>query len=235
MIQHDNVVAEVPDHRQVVADEGHGQAHVLGQIPQEHQHMRLARHIEARDDLIRQDKAGADRDGARDADTLTLTARQLVGIAVAETGGQAHAFQCLDRLISSATKAVSLHRLRDDAPDLVPRVERRHRVLKNHLQIPAHRAQRLFGHTGNVVALKQNRTAVGIQKPDQHPAKRGFPRTGFTDNSGDPPFADVEIQALQHLDPRRRPEQRFMRAVGKGQAQVADGKERLGGHMASVR
>ena len=70
-----------------MADEGQRQAKVFHQRVQQVQHLRLTGYIKAGNDLIRQNEIGPQRDGAGDADPLTLTARQFMRIAPRETPG----------------------------------------------------------------------------------------------------------------------------------------------------
>ena len=53
-----HAVADGADDRQVVADEGHGEAHVAGEIAEQVQHLGLGRDVEARDDLVGQHEVG---------------------------------------------------------------------------------------------------------------------------------------------------------------------------------
>ncbi|WP_203236392.1 hypothetical protein [Methylobacterium crusticola] len=63
---------------QIVADEQDGEPELAAQVGEEVHHLRLDRHVERRDRLVRDDeiRSGGERPG--DRDTLTLPAGELV-------------------------------------------------------------------------------------------------------------------------------------------------------------
>ena len=93
---HDSgVVADVPDHRQVMGDEQIGEAEPVLQLLEEVEHLRLDGHIEGRDRLVEDQETRIESQGTRHADTLTLPAGELVGIAVRRVGIHPHQRQQL--------------------------------------------------------------------------------------------------------------------------------------------
>jgi hypothetical protein len=74
---------------------------------QQVQHLRLAGHVKARHDLIRQNEIGLQRDGARDADALALAARQFVRDSGGERRRQADMIQRLRHPLSMSSKPCS--------------------------------------------------------------------------------------------------------------------------------
>ncbi len=84
-LQHDDdALAEHAHDGQIMGDEGQRQPHVLLQLAEQRQDLRLRRDIEAGDDFVRQDEGRLVDDGAGDAGTLALAAGELMGIAGAE-------------------------------------------------------------------------------------------------------------------------------------------------------
>ena len=74
------------DDVQVVRDEDVRQVEVALQVLQEVEDLRLHRHVERRNRLVADDELRVDRESARDADALALTARELVREAVVVLG-----------------------------------------------------------------------------------------------------------------------------------------------------
>src|SRR5690606_41510042 len=85
-IQHNDIGTNAAYYRQIVADERNGQFQIASQVLQQGQNLRLRRYIQTRHDFIRQDKRRTQGDSARDAHALTLSAGQLVWIALREGG-----------------------------------------------------------------------------------------------------------------------------------------------------
>ena len=70
----DDTVAEAAHHREIMADEGHGEIHLRPQIHEQIEDLGLARHVEAGDDLISEDETRLERHRAGNADPLALAA-----------------------------------------------------------------------------------------------------------------------------------------------------------------
>ena len=106
--------------------------------------LRLDRDVERRDRLVADDEVRVERERAREADALALAAGELVRVARRRVGGQADDLEQLADLAPDApcrARAVHAQRLADDAADGVARVERRERVLEDHLHPPPQRPQ----------------------------------------------------------------------------------------------
>src|SRR3984957_16403482 len=65
------------NNRKVMTDEGERQTHFARQLLEEAQHLRLRRNVEPGDDLVGENEIRSQHHGARDADTLTLSAGKL--------------------------------------------------------------------------------------------------------------------------------------------------------------
>ena len=86
-VLHDgDAMAEVAHQRHGVGDEEIGEAVALLEVAQQVDDLRPHGNIERADGFVQDKKLGAEGDGARNVDALTLTAGELVGIA-AESGG----------------------------------------------------------------------------------------------------------------------------------------------------
>ena len=88
-VQHRDLVAQVVDHRDVVADQQVGHCELLLQVLQQVQHLRLHRDVERADRLVGDDQARPRDQRARDRDALALAARELVRIALGVRAAQA--------------------------------------------------------------------------------------------------------------------------------------------------
>ena len=118
------------------------------QVLEQVEHLGLHAHVEGRHRLVADDQLRVEHEGAGDADALALAARELVGPAV---GGHrrvdADVLEHLAPTLASRSALVptlqilsgSMH----DVADLAARVQRRDRVLEDHLHVRAQLAHRL--------------------------------------------------------------------------------------------
>ena len=72
-------VAHVADDREVVRDEEVGEPQLVLQVGEQVEDLRLDRDVERRDRLVADDQLGMQRERARDADALALTAGEVAG------------------------------------------------------------------------------------------------------------------------------------------------------------
>ena len=202
----DDALADRADHRQIVADEGEREMHLAGQLLQEPQHLRLGRDIEAGNDLVGEHEIGAQHHGAGDADALALAAGQFVGITLDGRARQAdtveHAVHQIERRGAARSEAVQQDRLDQNAADGMPRIERRHRVLKDHLHAAAQWPAGALVERGDVGAVEHDRPRGRRDQTEQRAAERGLAGAGLADDADGLALADGEIDAVQ--DRRRR-------------------------------
>ncbi len=85
---HDDAVAELVDHGQIVTDEQAGEMEVALKGAQQIQHRLLDRHVQRRRRLVSDEQKRSQRDGSGDGHALPLAARQLVRVAGAPGCGQ---------------------------------------------------------------------------------------------------------------------------------------------------
>ena len=79
-VHHADPVADVAHHGEVVRHHEVGQAELVLEVLEQVDHLRLDRDVEGTHRLVGDDQVGVDREGARDADALSLAARELVGV-----------------------------------------------------------------------------------------------------------------------------------------------------------
>ena len=71
-------VRDIIDHRQIVGNEHHGQSHFLFQLCQQVQNLRLDRNVQSRGRFVGNDQLRCETQCTGDANSLPLTARELV-------------------------------------------------------------------------------------------------------------------------------------------------------------
>ena len=123
----------------------HEKPMLLLQVAQQVEDRRLNRDVERGDRLVGDQHARLDDQRTREADALPLAAGELVRVAVAQLGAQADGVEdLLDARVELAAsrEPVQPQRLADDVAAAHPRVERRVRILEDHVQIAAQRSHR---------------------------------------------------------------------------------------------
>ena len=80
------MVSGFGDNGQIMGDQQQGHSVFVDQIAQQAQDLSLRRHIQRCRRLIGNQQAGAQSYGHRDANTLTLTARQFMRVAIKRYG-----------------------------------------------------------------------------------------------------------------------------------------------------
>ena len=136
-----DTVRDVPHDAQVVRDEHVRQAELALQAAEQVEHLSLDGHVERAHGLIAHDQLRAERQSARDVDALTLAAGELVRIAVDVLAVEADDLHQVDdalhALVLVGDGLVDDHRLLDDLRAGLARIERRVRILEDHLHVLA--------------------------------------------------------------------------------------------------
>ncbi len=125
-VHHDHAVAEVLDHAQVMADKQIGQPQFVAQVHEQVENLRLNRHIQRRHRLVAHQQFRLHRQRTGNADALTLTAAELMRIALAQLRAEPGTLQLgTDVIIGPFTvgQAVQQRALPDDTVDPQARVE----------------------------------------------------------------------------------------------------------------
>jgi hypothetical protein len=87
----------------------------------------------------------------------------------------------------------------DDRADRVPRVQRRVRVLEDHLHVPPQRAQLALRQVGDVRALEDDRTTGRFEEPDEHAARGRLAAAGLADQPQRLSLVDIEVETVDRL------------------------------------
>ncbi len=164
--EHDeHIVSNFGDDAEVVRDEDNRHAAVVAELAEDFQNFGLDGDVECRRRFIGNEKFWIAGEGHRDHDALLLAARHLMGIGIHALLGilDFDFAKQLDRFCACfglADVLVEDNRLHDLCADREDRIERRHRLLKDHADVAA--ADRLhlaFGQLHQVFAEKSDAAA----------------------------------------------------------------------------
>ena len=181
-----HAVGDVLHDGQVVGDEQISGSVLLLQVLQQVQDLSLDGNVQGGNRLVADDELRAQDERASDADALTLTAGELVRVAVDVLGIEAdHVKQlanALDTLLGSAD-AVNDHRLGDDLTDGHTGVQGCIGILEDELHLSAHGLELLLVHLGDVATLEVN--LAGGRRIEVHDGATGggLTATGLTDQA----------------------------------------------------
>ena len=117
---------------------------------------------------------------------MALAAGKLVRILAHEARGEADFFHQRTHLMGEVGPgdfAVRLQRLGERGVHSHPRVQRRVRILKNHLEIRAGFAEFPAGEFGQVFPAEDHAALGGLDELQDRAAKRGFAAAGFADEA----------------------------------------------------
>ena len=165
-VHHRDAIAHVLHDREVVGDEHHrelvARLHVLEQV----EDLRLHRHVERGHRLVADDQLGlGDRSAARWRCAGTGRRRTRAAAAAARSSGSRPTVASISSTFSRAGRLVAdlpdVEALGDDVADLAPRVERRDRVLEDHLHPRADPAQVAAVQLGELDALEADAARRG--------------------------------------------------------------------------
>ena len=142
---HHKLLRHAAHDSQIMADKKIRQVQLALQIAQQRKDLRLHRHIQRRGRLVQHQQPRTHDQHARDRNSLTLPARELVRIARCRLALQTHLAQTgndgAGALLSRLVEPVNVGTLRNDVPYRHARRQRGERVLKDDLQITAQTLQ----------------------------------------------------------------------------------------------
>ncbi len=201
-----------------MADEGHGETHFARQVLEQIERHGLGGNIKTGDDLVGQHEIRLQQGSPRNADALALAARQLMRAAMQNGGRQRDALQhgAGRRFRRAAIRhdAVQQQGLGQDAADGVARIERGHRILKDHLHAPPERPHGTGREIGDRLAIETERTGRGRHEAQQCAAQRRLAGPAFADDADDLAAADRDVDAVQHLHAGARLAEQAGAAIG---------------------
>ena len=201
-IHHRNAVGDMLDHREVVGDEEIGEAELLLQILEQVHHLGLDGDVEGTHRLIADDQAGAQGQGASDADPLALPAAEGVRVAIHVLGLEADAAEQFGHLGPHVALglAVDLQGLADDVEDGHAGIQRGEGVLKDDLHLAAQFLQAglvQLGHINHLIALAEEHLAGGwLVGPQDHAAGGGLAAAALAHQAERLPLMEGEAYAV---------------------------------------
>src|SRR5450756_999492 len=198
-----HAVGGVLDHRQVVGDEDVRQFELVLKVLEQVDDLRPDVHVEGAHRLVADDELRVERQGAGDADTLALPARELVRVALRVLGAEPDGLEQLeDALLALGLGAdiVDLERLADDVAHAHARVQRGVRVLEDDLHVaaqPLHPGPR-GGH--DVDALEGDRAGRRRDEPQHSAPRGGLAAAALADQAKRLTLIDREADAVDRVD-----------------------------------
>ena len=166
-----------------MGNEDIGQAQILLQLFEQVQNLRLNGNVQRGNRLVANDDFGVHRQSAGNADTLTAAAVQLmriyIGIALCQTNGTHQLQGTLFNRFPALNQLMLDNRLADKLHNGFTRVQRRERILENHLHFLAQWAHFLTAQLGDIVALEDDFAAGGLNQLQDAAAGGRFTAAGF--------------------------------------------------------
>src|SRR3954470_14521853 len=231
-----DAVAHVAYDAEVVRDEDDREPEVALELLEQVDDLGLDRHVERRDRLAGDDELRLQRDGARDADALALTARELVWEAVVVLGVEAdEVHELLDLLLALAVVALDVvddERLADDRADGLARVQGRVRVLENHLHVAPQRLQGVARHVSDVPAAVVDLAARRLEQAREQARGRRLAAARLADDAEGLAAEHVEAHAVDGLHRPHLPAEHDARGQREVLDEVADLDEAVAGDRA---
>src|SRR5882724_2159104 len=180
-----------------------GEMHLLLQLLQEIDDLRLNRNIQRGDWLVADNKFRVHGQGARDTDALALPAAKLVGVTVVMILAEAHRMeQFIDAVALSSTlgKFVNFQTFADDIADAHPRIQRGIGILKNDLHLPPRIAEFALGQSQQVFPLEIDLAAGRLNKPKNGSSQRRLAAAGLADDAQGFALLHAQTHTVYSLD-----------------------------------
>ena len=164
-----------------MTDEHHGQPVLVLQICQKIERDRLNRHVESAHRLIGNEDVRTWSQRTGYGDSLPLAPGEFMRIATDGVDGELNRVDELGHPgMMIPLDLQGAKRLGDDSADLQPGVERTHRILEDHLYLPAERLH--FRCLGDVDPVDDDFAPGGYVESDHQTGEGGLPGAGFPDD-----------------------------------------------------
>ena len=203
-VHHRYPVTYVAHHRQIMSDEEICKVESLLQVFQQIDNLGLNRYVQCGHRLVAHDKRRVNRQGASHADTLALSAAELVGEPVSHVRIQANVLQQFRHPVLvfflAIDQPVNYQRFPDDIPGGHPRVKRAVGVLENNLHATAHGSHITGREAGQGLAIKDHLAIGGPVKLEDTTSGSCFSTAAFTNQPQGFTSADKEAHIVNRLD-----------------------------------
>jgi hypothetical protein len=174
------------DHRQTVRYKDVRQPKLPLQLLQQQQNLRPHRNIQSRHRLIRHHQFRPQNQSPRNPDPLPLSARKLMWIPFHRVFGQPDAQQHRDCAFtpfrSRKSRLVNRQGLRDNRPHAHSGIQRRKRILKDHLHLPPLYPQRFAAQPQQVLPIECDLAGIRLNQSQQHARQCRLAATALPDN-----------------------------------------------------
>ena len=196
-----DTVGDEPDDRKVVRDKEICEILLGLELVHKVENLRADGNVQRGDRLVRHDELRVHDHRARDADALTLPAGKLVRVAGLVLGQQADvlksAIDLCNALLLILIEVEVVQPLGDAVLDGGALVERRRRVLKDHLDVADDVAVLLAGDlAGDALSLKEDLAAAARVDAHDGAAERRFAGAGLADKGERFALIDVKIRVF---------------------------------------
>ena len=212
-----------------MGDEEVGEASLLLELLQKVDDLSLDGHVQSRHGLVADHQLGVDRQSAGDADSLALTARELVGVTLVVVVAEAALLHEIDDVIldlAGGDDLMNLYGLREDVTHGGAGGQGGVGILENDLHLGAQRAHLSLGVVGNILTVVDDLAAAGGVELEDGTAQSGLTAARLAhDTQG---LTGVEVEGdVVHGDQLLLYLTRQGLLDGEGLAEILDFQERL--------
>ena len=197
-----DAVGDMAHHQQVVGNEQIGQAQLILQLIEHVDDLGLNGHVQRRYRLIADDEVGVDGQRAGDADTLALSAGELVSVAGGMFAVQPHMVHQLQNarhaLFLGLVKFMDIQRLADDVGDRHAWVQGRIGILKDHGGLFAELLD--IGWGLQLFSVIPDFAAGGLIQMQDRAANGGLAAAGLAHQTQRLSLVDAEGYAVHRLE-----------------------------------
>ena len=173
-IHHRDPVGDVADHAEVVGHEQIRQAELVLKFLEQIDDLRLHRHVECRHRFVGDDQFRVQGQRPGDTDALALPTGELMGEPVVVLRVEANPLEQLlnpPLQLGALGQPVQFQRIADDLAHPFARVQRRERILEDHLHLAAQRAQVAARPAHQLLTEESHRSRRRVRQLQDRPAQ----------------------------------------------------------------
>ena len=185
-VHNGNAIGDVLHDGQVVGDKQICGTELVLELLKKVQNLGLNGYVKCRDRLVADDQLWLQSERAGNADTLTLTAGELMRITVDVLGVQSDNVEKLADTLNAlflGAHAVNGHGLGDDLADGHTGIQRSIRILEDKLHLATHVLDLMLAHLGNVFALEEHFACRRLGQAHDGTARGGLTATRLADQA----------------------------------------------------
>src|SRR6266540_2229873 len=197
-----DAIGHVSHDGEIVGDEEVSQTEVALQRFQQVDDLGADRDVEGRDRLVEDDQLWVERERAREADPLPLSAGELVRETVRMLRAQADDAQELRYALlelGPAHELVDAQRLPDDLANRHARVERRVGILEDDLHLSPNVTHAPAAQAGDVLSVEHDPARGRNDEPDDRAAESRLAAPGLADEPHGLAGRDAQIDAVDRM------------------------------------